>query len=165
MPLAKYTACIMQRVAIILNMVLKYGLSFFTALSKDSARAFPDSTSISKPCATSIAMKSNTGIRIDQSGSSIQTWRCPAFTRGSKLVDGGWGCLLSIAQSGNSSTIFWATDIFANNMNSSTIELVSSIFFATTSTGSCVSLSTWNLISGDAKTSALQDSTNKKVFS
>ena len=75
--------------------------------------------------------------------------------RGSKLAGGGSGCLLNTAYSGNSSTIFLATEIFASNMNSSTMELVSRNFFASTSIGSCVSQSTWKRISGDANTSAL----------
>ena len=45
--------------------------------------------------------------------------------RGSKFEGGGEGWRRNTAQYGNSSWIFWAVDILANNMNSSTIELVS----------------------------------------
>ena len=53
------------------------------------------------------------------------TLEIAALMRGSKLEIGGDGCRRNTAQFGNSSCIFWAVEIFANNINSSTIELVS----------------------------------------
>lgn len=99
--------------------------------SSESARSFPDDVSISNP------------------------WCLTAFIKGSKFVCGGVGWRRSIECSGNSFSIFSATEIFASNMNSSTIEFVSRNCFACTSMGSCVSLSIWKRISGDAKTRAL----------
>lgn len=57
--------------------------------------------------------------------SKENTFDKPALMRGSKLETPGAGCLLNKAHSGNSSSILCATEQLANNINSSTIELVS----------------------------------------
>ena len=69
----------------------------------------------------------------------------------SKLDTFGEGCRLNTAQSWKWSWIFNATVILASSINSSTRELVSLSSFVARPVGSCVSLSTSNRTSGDAR--------------
>ncbi len=83
-PLAKQTACIMQRVAIIRSMVFMYGFSGSTARFRESANSFPVSTSTVQPCCRA------------------------AFTSGSKFDSGGDGCRRSLHELVQSLCKIWS---------------------------------------------------------
>merc|ERR1712003_441433 len=55
----------------------------------------------------------------------------------------GFGWRLSIAKEGNECNIFFATEMFANNINSSIIEFVSYILYAPSSVGAFLLLSSF----------------------
>ncbi|KAF9409752.1 hypothetical protein HW555_010951 [Spodoptera exigua] len=77
-----------------------------------------------------------------------------AFKNVWKLAGGGAGWRRSSAHCGNSAAKRCATLIFANNMNSSTIEFVSRIFFACTSTGSILAFSSTSHTQENARRSS-----------
>ncbi|KAH3682630.1 hypothetical protein WICPIJ_006402 [Wickerhamomyces pijperi] len=127
-PEEKYSAAIIHLVDIILIKVLKYSSCGSIQRSKESANVLEDSMDMDM-----FFLTLNISFNF------------------SKLVVGGALCLLSMAVCGNSWKILLATEMLANNMNSSTKEFVSKSFFISTSPGSEVSESMCTLTSGEDK--------------